>query len=177
MTAWKQNFPKFWPRGNHFYPSLVGIAPGEVALLSLAMPGGVPMSTGMLVLYADDVSFTMMTPQGHMESGWITFSAFEEDGQTVAQVQSIARANDPMYEIGFMLFAHGVQERFWHDTLSALSAYLGASGLPVQTRKTCVDPRWQWSQAANIWHNAAVRTGMYISLAPVRWIVGLFRRG
>ena len=28
MTIWKQNFPKFWPRGNHFYPSLVGIAPG-----------------------------------------------------------------------------------------------------------------------------------------------------
>src|SRR5689334_7965858 len=64
MTAWKQNFPKFWPRGNTFYPSLVGIAPGEVALLSLAMPGGVPLSTGMLVLYADEVSFTMMTPQG-----------------------------------------------------------------------------------------------------------------
>jgi hypothetical protein len=177
MAAWKQNFPKFWPRGNTFYPSLVGIAPGEVALLSLAMPGGVPLSTGMLVLYADDVSFTMMTPQGHMESGWITFSAFEEDGQTVAQVQSIARANDPMYEIGFMLFAHGLQERFWRDTLAALAAHLGAPGLTVQMRKTCVDPRWQWSQARNIWHNAAVRTGMYMSLAPARWVGGLFRRG
>src|SRR5437764_5591266 len=116
MTTWKQNFPKFWPKGNHFYPSLVGIAPGEVAVLNLAMPGGVPMSTGMLVLYADDVSFTMMTPQGHMESGWITVSAFEEEGQTVAQVQSIARANDPMYELGFILFAHGVQEAFWRAT-------------------------------------------------------------
>ena len=175
MTAWKQNFPKFWPRGNHFYPSLVGIAPGEVALLSLAMPGGVPLSTGMLVLYADDVSFTMMTPQGHMESGWITFSAFEEDGQTVAQVQSIARANDPMYEIGFMLFAHGVQERFWNDTLTALAAHLGALGI-VQMRKTCVDSRWQWSQAGNLWQNAAVRTGIYLSLAPVRWVSNLFHR-
>ena len=175
MTVWKQNFPKFWPRGNTFYPSLVGIAPGEVALLSLAMPGGVPLSTGMLVLYADDISFTMMTPQGHMESGWITFSAFEEDGQTVAQVQSIARANDPMYEIGFMLFAHGVQERFWRDTLTALAAHLGAPG-QVQMRKSCVDPRWQWSQAGNIWHNAAMRTGLYLSLAPVRWVGGLFHR-
>src|SRR5437867_871663 len=55
MTTWKQNFPKFWPRGNRFYPSLVGIAPGEVALLSLAMPGGMPLSTGMLVLYSDNV--------------------------------------------------------------------------------------------------------------------------
>jgi hypothetical protein len=176
MTDWKQNFSKFWPRGNHFYPSLVGIAPGEVALLSLAMPGGVPMSTGMLVLYADDVSFTMMTPQGHMESGWITFSAFEEDGATVAQVQSIARANDPMYEIGFILFAHGVQEKFWRDTLTALSAHFGVAG-QVQMRKTCVDPRWQWSQAGNIWHNAAMRTGMYLGLAPARWVGRLFRRG
>jgi hypothetical protein len=176
MADWKQNFPKFWPRGNHFYPSLVGIAPGEVALLSLAMPGGVPMSTGMLVLYADDVSFTMMTPQGHMESGWITFSAFEHDGATVAQVQSIARANDPMYEIGFLLFAHGVQERFWRDTLTALAAHFGVTG-QVQMRKTCVDGRWQWSQAGNIWHNAAMRTGMYLGLAPARWVGGLFRRG
>ena len=43
-------------------------------------------------------------------------------------------------------------------------------------RKTCVDPRWQWSQARNLWHNAAVRTGMYLALAPVRWVGGLFRR-
>ena len=176
MAAWKQNFPKFWPKGNRFYPSLEGIAPGEVALLSLAMPGGAPLSTGMLVLYADDVSFTMMTPQGHMESGWITFSTAEEDGVTVAQVQSIARANDPMYEIGFILFAHGVQERFWRDTLTALAAHFSVDG-QVQMRKTCVDPRWQWSQAGNVWHNAAVRTGLYLALAPVRWAQGLFKRG
>ena len=175
MADWKQNFPKFWPKGNKFYPSLVGIAPGEVALLSLAMPGGVRLSTGMLVLYVDDVAFTLMTPQGHMESGWITFSTFDEDGVTVAQVQSIARANDPMYEIGFMLFAHGVQEKFWHDTLTGLAAYLGLQG-QVQTCKTCVDPRWQRSQARNLWHNAAMGTGMYLRLAPVRWVRGLFSR-
>jgi hypothetical protein len=147
----------------------VGIAPGEVALLSLAMPGGMPLSTGMLVLYSDNVSFTMMTPQGHMESGWITFSTYDDDGVTVAQVQSIARANDPMYEVGFLLFAHKTQERFWHDTLSALARYLNVDG-KVEMRKNCVDTRWQWSQAKNIWHNAAVRTGIYMTLAPVRWV-------
>ena len=169
MATWKQNFPKFWPRGNRFYPSLVGIAPGEVALLSLAMPGGMPLSTGMLVLYSDNVSFTMMTPQGHMESGWITFSTYDDDGVTVAQVQSIARANDPMYEVGFLLFAHKTQERFWLDTLRALARHLNVDG-KVEMRKNCVDTRWQWSQAKNIWHNAAVRTGIYMTLAPVRWV-------
>jgi hypothetical protein len=27
-----------------------------------------------MVLFADDVSFTLMTPEGHMFAGWITFS-------------------------------------------------------------------------------------------------------
>lgn len=169
IKIWKENFPKFWPPHNGFYPSLSGIAPGEVAVLNLAMPGGMPLSTGMLVIYADDESFTLMTPQGHMESGWITFSAFEEGGSVVAQVQSIARANDPMYEIGFVLFAHKTQENFWHHTLGALAAHFGVRG-QVQIQKTCVDPRRQWSKAGNVWHNAAVRTSAYLILTPLRLV-------
>jgi hypothetical protein len=34
----------------------------------------------------------------------------------------------------------------------------------------------QWSQAKNIWHNAAVKTGIYIMLAPIRWVRGVFIR-
>jgi hypothetical protein len=41
-----------------------------------------------MVLYADDVSFTLMTPQGHIFSGWITFSSHVEGGVTVAQTES-----------------------------------------------------------------------------------------
>jgi hypothetical protein len=175
IATWKQNFPKFWPAGNRFYGSLVGIQPGEVAVLNLAMPGGMPLSTGVMVTYSDDVSFTLMTPQGHMESGWITFSAFEQDGATVAQVESMARANDPMYELGFMLFAHGTQEKFWQDTLTALAQHFAVNG-QVQMRKLCLDNRWQWSQARNLWHNAAMRTGMYMALTPFRWVGRLFQR-
>src|SRR5438105_15334250 len=43
VRIWKDNFPKFWPSGNRFYAPLTGIAPGEVALLKLAMPGGMPL--------------------------------------------------------------------------------------------------------------------------------------
>src|SRR5919199_1330303 len=81
ITTWKQNFQTFWPDRNRFYGPLTGIAPGEVALLNLAMPGRLKLSTGVFVLYADDESFTFMTPQGHMFSGWITFSAFSADGK------------------------------------------------------------------------------------------------
>jgi hypothetical protein len=169
IAEWKAEFPRFWPCGNHFYAPLTGITPGEVVLLSLALPGGMPMSTGMLVVFADDESFTLMTPQGHMESGWITFSAFDEDGCTVAQVESIARANDPLYELGFILFAHGVQERFWRQTLSALARHYGIVGT-VTLHKTCVDARWQWSEAGNLWQNAALRTTAYRTMAPRRWL-------
>jgi len=175
VRVWKENFTQFWPSGNRFYAPLTGIKPGEVAALRLAMPGGLPLSTGMMVIYSDDESFTLMTPQGHMESGWITFSAYTEEGATVAQVQSIARANDPAYEIGFMLFAHRQQEQFWHATLRALAKHFGVDA-DVTMQKTCVDPRRQWSQAPNVWLNAAVRTTLYLVAAPLRWAGSTVRR-
>src|SRR5712692_6923339 len=57
IKTWKEDFPKFWPRGNRFYTPLTGIAPGEVAILNLSISGGMPLSTGVMVLYADDESF------------------------------------------------------------------------------------------------------------------------
>ena len=47
------------------------------------------LSTGVRVIYADDESFSFMTPQGHMFAGMITFSAFDDDGVTVIQIQAL----------------------------------------------------------------------------------------
>ena len=102
VAAWKEHFPEFWPKGNRFYGPITGIAPGEVAVLNLGMPGGLKLSTGVFVLYADEESFTFMTPEGHMFASWITFSAHEQDGVTVAKVDILLRAGDPMYEIGMV---------------------------------------------------------------------------
>jgi len=167
IKLWKEQFPRFWPRGNRFYAPLTGIAPGEVALLSLTA-GGMPLSTGVLVLYADDESFTLMTPQGHVFAGWITFSAFEEEDGTVAQAQVLMRANDPIYELGLRFGGSRQEDRFWQSTLRALAAEFGVDA-PVQTQTVCVDPKIQWSHARNIWQNAAMRTTLS---APTRW----FRR-
>src|SRR6266536_5549454 len=169
IKTWKENFPKFWPKGNRFYAPLTGIAPGEVALLNLSMPVGMRLSTGVVVLYADDESFTLMTPQGHMFAGWITFSAYEEDSCTIAQALVLIRANDPIYEIGFRLGGHKQEDRFWQHTLKAVGEHFGVNEL-VQTEVVCIDPRFQWSEARNIWHNAAMRTTMYKMTAPIRWI-------
>ncbi len=170
IKAWKENFPKFWPKGNRFYVPLTGIAPGEVALINMVIPGGLPLSTGVLVLYADDESFTLMTPQGHTFAGWITFSAYEEEVGTVAQAQVLLRSYDPIYEIGFRFFgASRAEDTFWQQTLTSLAAYFGVEG-QVQIQVRLVDPKVQWSEAKNIWHNSAIRTMLYTMTIPIRWV-------
>src|SRR3954454_6937698 len=72
-----------------------------------------PVYTGVMVLYSDDLSFTVMTAEGLPEAGWNTFSAYEEDGATVVQIQSLARASDPIYEVRFLLFGSTAQEKIW----------------------------------------------------------------
>jgi hypothetical protein len=175
ISEWKANFASFWPERNWFYGPLTGIAPGEVAVLNLTMPGRLKLSTGVFVLYADDESFTFMTPQGHMFSGWITFSASEREGVTTAQVHILMRAHDPLAELGLMFGGHRMEDRFWERTLEALARHLGAEG-QIETEAVCVDGRRQWSKAANVWHSSAIRSGMYAATAPARALVRPFRR-
>ena len=59
------------------------------------LPGKMKLSTGVMVLYADEESFTLMTPEGHMFAGWITFSATAVGDDTVAQAQVLMRAQRP----------------------------------------------------------------------------------
>ncbi len=176
IAAWKLHFPDFWPAGNHFYGPLTGIAPGEVALLNVTVAGGVRLSTGVMVLYADEESFTLMTPQGHMFAGWITFSALVNDGQTVAQAQVLMRASDPVFELGLVLGGHRQENEFWAATLRALAAHFGESP-EVRTDVVCVDKRRQWSRWTNIWHSSAIRTVAYTLAAPVRGARALAHRG
>ena len=168
IKVWKAEFPNFWPKGNRFYAPLTSIEPGEVAVLNLSVPGGPPVtaiSTGIMVIYADDVSFSFMTPEGHPLAAMITFSAHEDEGATVAQVQALIRPNDPMFEMMFRLgVGHKGEDEFWQATLRSLAARFGVSGHPQQ-RTMLVDPRVQWSEAKNIWHNAAIRTALYIPIA------------
>ena len=176
IRIWKERFPEFQPPQNRFYPSVAGVAPGEVVLINASLQR-LSVGTGVMVLYADDESFTLMTPQGHPESGWVTFSAFQDEqdeGTIVAQVQSMARANDPIYELGFKLGGSQAQEQIWMHVLSALSAHFECER-DVSLSKTCVDPKLQWSQAKNIWHNAAMRSMLYMLGAPVRWVRGMVR--
>ena len=138
-------------------------------------PGGAPLvSTGVLVIYADDVSFSFMTPEGHIFAAFITFSAHEDQNGPVAQIQVLIRANDPIYELGCRLgVVHKTEDAHWHTTLSNLAAHLGVPNAAVEQKNALVDPRVQWSEAKNVWHNAAMRTALYM---PVTLIRKVFRR-
>ena len=169
IATWKERFPDFWPEGNNFYGPLTGIAPGDVALLNMTLPGKMKLSTGVMVLFADEESFTLMTPEGHMFAGWITFSAIEKDGETTAQAQVLMRASDPIYEMGLAMGGHGQEDRFWQATLTSLAAHFGHEG-EVDTQVTCVDKKRQWRHWTNVWHSAAIRSTIYTVGAPGRAI-------
>jgi hypothetical protein len=180
ITTWKEHFPEFWPKGNRFAGALTGINPGDVALLDLAIGGGVKLSTGVFVLYADAESFTLMTPQGHMFAGWITFSAAREgpqDGaETVVQALVLMRANDPLYEVAMTFGGHRKEDRFWVATLTALGERLGIQNPVVATRTVCVDTRRQWRHANNIWHNSMIRSVLQTIAAPMIGLAHMVRR-
>ncbi len=167
IETWKQRFPDFWPKGNSFYGPLTGIAPGEVAVINMTLPGKMKLSTGVMVLYADDESFTLMTPEGHMFAGWITFSAVEVDSYTVAQAQVLMRASDPIFELGLAMGGHKQEDAFWQQTLTAVSQHFGHEA-EIDTRVVCVDSRRQWGRWRNVWQSSAIRSSIYMFGAPAR---------
>ncbi len=182
IRDWKENFANFQPPQNHFYPPLTGVKPGEVVFINTTLPiapgtpGIIPMKSGVLVLYSDDEQFTVMTPEGFPISGWNTFSAYEEEGCTVAQVQALIRTSDPIYELGYRFMGgENEEDKVWFHVLEMLAARWGLKG-QVQFRKELIDPRIQWKYAKNIWKNAAIRTFFYVLATPFRWLARLFSR-
>ena len=182
MEIWKANFQAFQPPENTFYPTMAGIKPGEVLLIEAkvpplpGLPSILPVATGVLVMFADETTFTVMTPEGHPEAGWNTFSVFEEDGSLFAQAQSLCRPTDPMYEFFLRFLGAGdQQDKIWIHMLEQIAAYFKVDGEDVVLTKVLVDPSLQWSQAKNIWKNAAIRTMVYLLGAPFRWLFRVFK--
>lgn len=152
IAVWKRDYGDFWPETNRFFAPLAGIKPGEVGLIT-GRSGPTRLSTGVMVVYADERSFTYMTPEGHPFAGWITFSAREEDGRTIACVDALIRANDILYEAGFALFGNRSEDRMWQHTLRALAHRFGSDEEPT-TQRVKVDRKRCWRNFWNVRHNA-----------------------
>lgn len=159
IAAVKQHFPEFQPPQNTFFPTSKGISPGELVMIDSSTPGGI-VSTGVLVLYADELSFTLMTPHGHPEAGWVTFSAWHIENAVRMQIQGLARASDPVFEVAFRIAGSKFQETIWKHVLSSLASYLNVEA-NVRIEKSCIGANWQWSKAGNIWYNAQIRSMPY----------------
>lgn len=175
VTEWKQNFATFWPKAGRFYGPLTAISPGDVALLNLKVGGPAKLSTGIFVLYADDVSFSFVNPEGHMFVGMITFSASAQEGATSAQVQALIRAGDPLYELMMPIAIHRQEDKFWKGTLENLARHFGVDTKADMSR-TVVDRKRQWSHWKNIKINAAMRTMLHSLGAPFRALAKPFKR-
>lgn len=166
MCFWKSEFPRFQPRESRFMMPPEGIAPGRMMYIDLDLPvlprgpSAMPLASGVLILYADELSFAVMTPQGFPVSGWNTFSVYDTEAGVVAQVQSIDRATDPLYEVGCLLMGGARrQEENWRHVLRELALALDVlPPIEVTLEKELLDSRWQWSEAKNIRYNAGLRT-------------------
>lgn len=176
VQIWKKNFTRLQPEGNRFYPTPAGVTPGELMFIDSSVPvvpntaGILPITTGVMVMYADDAMFTVITPEGHPESGWNTFSAYDDNGMVVAQIQSLTRATDPIYEFGFRFMGGSqMQDKTWSHVLRSLAKACGVYA-EVSLEKQMIDSRLQWSAAKNIWKNAVLRTMLFRASAPLRWL-------
>ncbi|MPZ54573.1 MAG: hypothetical protein GEU79_17920 [Acidimicrobiia bacterium] len=157
ISTWKENFGEFWHPSNRFYAPAAGIAPGEVALVGGGR-GPTRVTTGVRVMYADERSWSYITPEGHPWSAFITFSAdTDETKTTVAKTDILLRAADPLYEAAFRIYTSRFEDKIWTHTLTQLARHFG-SDATVEMNHRLVDKKRQWSQMGNIWKNSAIRT-------------------
>lgn len=156
IATWKARFGEFWPSSNRFYAPPGGIEPGEIAIIG-GQTGPIKMSTGVRVIYADARSWTYMMPEGHPFSAIITFSAHEgEDSSTVARVDAMLRASDPIFEVGFKLHLSRLEDRIWDHTLTRLAEHFGEDGPQVYRKAVLLDGKRQWREFGNIWKNSVI---------------------
>ncbi|OAI44567.1 hypothetical protein AYO38_00285 [bacterium SCGC AG-212-C10] len=158
MHAWRERLSDFWPDGNDL-AAFRGLEPGELALIEIKA-GGLKLSTGVIVIGSTATSLTFATPEGHPFAGTVELSTRRTSAGTVARVEVIMRASDPLYEMGLMLGGQRREDAFWLETLTNLSRELGAGRRP-RKRTRRLDRRRRWSHARNVTRNAAVRSVVY----------------
>jgi hypothetical protein len=161
VADWRANFGHYWPRISRFHGRAGSIEPGDVAPLTAG-----PVTTGILVLYADETSFTFLTPEGHLFAGMITFSATTVDGGTCARIDILLRPSDPVVEAAWFLI-RPAEDRFWAGTLRNLAAAHGVPRARVEQTTTLVDGRRLWRNWTNLFRNATIRMAWHTVSAPV----------
>lgn len=165
ISEWKEHFPEFWPKGARFFKPGDGVEPGDVALINIKKAASPVVSTGILVLYADDVSFSFISPEGHPFVGMITFSARPEGDRTIAQIQLFIRAADPISDVVMGLGGHRLEDNQWKHVLRRVAAHVGVTAEP-DMRSVRIDRKRQWKHFGNIRRSALLRSTLYSLARP-----------
>ncbi len=162
VSDWRAHFGDFWPKSATFYGNITSIQAGDVAPLTAS-----GITTGVLVIYADETSFSYMTPEGHMFAGMITFSARLEKSGTVAEIRMLVRPADAFWVMVWPI-GRSMEGRFWKGTLANLAASVGATGRTATESTKCVDQRILWKNWRNVFHNGAAATMLHGIGTPFR---------
>ncbi len=166
MKEFKENFPRLQAPFNRFYAGPSGLQPGAVVTIHSQTVAG-PVATGVMVMYCDPLCFSLITPQGHPEAGWMTFRAFQYGDVPVIQIVGFGRASDPLFELAYRVMGAKVQEKTWTHVLASFAEHLGVQADIVMVRER-VDSALQWDNCLNIWQNAHARTLLPWNLISVR---------
>jgi len=163
VADWRAHFSGYWPRMGRFHGGVSALQPGDVAPLTA---GGV--TTGIMVLYADDTSFTFLTPEGHMFAAMITFSGeTDEHGATIARIHMMLRCSDPLFEAMWPIARRG-EDIFWPGVLRNLAAAHGVDTVTVNEHTECLDRRLLWRNWTNVRHNSGIRSVAHALGTPFR---------
>jgi Domain of unknown function (DUF1990) len=162
VADWRAHFGDFWPKSATFYGNITSIEAGDVAPLTAS-----GITTGVLVIYADDTSFSYITPEGHMFAGMITFSARHEKLGTVAEIRMLVRPADALWVLVWPL-GRGIEGKFWKKTLTNLAAAQGVAGVAAVEVTVCVDKRTLWKNWRNVFRNGGLKTVTHSLTRPLR---------
>lgn len=172
----RKRLTEFWPEGNSIVFGPDGIVPGAVGVIDLTLPGRMPLRTGVRVIHSAPESFTFATLQGHMASGYIDFSVRDGEEGPVVEIASLARTGDPFFNIGFHLFGHVQQERFWQGTISRVAVALGVNPV-VEGSQEYLDQSSGSCPISNIGRNAAASTSISILAGVAKALLFVKKRG
>jgi len=168
VSQWRARFGDFWPAGNRMHLGPAGIAPGAPGVITLTVPPGMQLITGIQVAYSGPDCFVFLPLRGHMFCGLILFGALMASDGLEAQVQVLVRASDPLWEAAMSLGGYAQEDKSWFHTLSQLARHLGTSTKP-QLCASVLDEERRWSESGAALSNSAIWSGLY-------QVAGLLRR-
>ncbi len=112
-------------------PGPAGMALGDE--LTVRLPG--PWDGPVVVTELDVQTVRLETRGGHMEAGWIRFTAFDDEDHIVFEIESLARSGDSAFDLLYhpARVAKLMQTEMWIRLLEAVVSVSGGelSGRPT----------------------------------------------